>query len=118
MTADHGALERARAQLAPERTGVAAAPARPDPPCEELGAVAGFGLVTVERGIRVSVYLFEHWGGGQQLVGATKAAAEAVGDEAVIGVSGPLLFLGVHAGGDEDAHYLVNDLCSAFSGHE
>jgi hypothetical protein len=116
--APRDALARAAERLSVARTGIASHPVAPDPPWAHLGAVGGFGLKAERHDVQLNVYLFNAWGEGQQHAAALRASAETVEREAIVGVSGPLLFLGAAPRGDQDAHFALNDLCSALSGQE
>jgi hypothetical protein len=111
-------LSTARALLSPERVGVTLEEVPPDPPLEQLGALAGFGAVAVGHDVRVSVYVLDAWGRGHDHVEALKACAEANGRRVRTAVNGELFFVGTAAEGDEGARFVLNDLSSAFAGWE
>jgi hypothetical protein len=111
-------LALAAYRLSEPSSGVVSRPVPPDPPPDEVGALDGFGLRAGDRDIRVSVYLFEHWGGGQEHASALTAVAEASGLRPVVATNGAALLFGVAPEGDVEACLLLNDWCSAFAGHE
>ncbi len=112
-------LKTARALLSGELTGASLEEVAPDPPLEELGAVAGFGAVVVGHDLRLSVYVLDTWGRGHDHTAALRSRAEASRRLAVVAVNGELLFVGTIAtdGGPRE-RFLLNDLCSAFAGRE
>jgi hypothetical protein len=113
-----GALARAMERLSSERTGIACRLVAPDPRWADIGAIGGFGLRAECYDVQLNVYLFKEWGEGRQRAAAVRASAEAPEREVIVGVSGPLLFLGAAQRGDEGTHFALNDLCSAVSGQE
>ena len=114
----HDDLKRAREQLGTEQTGIACCSVLPDPLPGQVGAVDGFGLQADGHDVRVSVYLYPHWGDGQEHARPLQAAAERSGRYAIVGVNGRMLFLGTAGRDDIESEIVVNDLCSVFSGQE
>lgn len=111
------ALSMVWALLAPERTGVTLEEAPPDPAPEAIGALAGVGAVAPSCGVRLSAYVFDRWGGGQEQVEAIQARTDEQGPITRCALNGPLLLLGTADRGDP-AEWVLNDLCSAFAGWE
>jgi hypothetical protein len=111
-------LQLATERLSASRTGFASRPTLPDPTCERLGAIGGFGLLIEDHCVRLSVYLFKEWGQGQHQADALAASMATSEQESIVAVNGSLLFLGTAPRGDDTAHFALNDLCSAFAGQE
>ncbi len=112
-------LRTARALLSGALTGAALRDVDPDPPLADLGAEAGFGAVVVDSDLRLSVYVLDAWGAGAAVADGLRSRAESVQRLARVAVNGDLLFVGtVSADGDATERFLLNDLCSAFSGRE
>jgi hypothetical protein len=112
-------LETARALLADQLASIPVQQIAPDPPLDELGALAGFGAMVIDHDLRLSVYVLDAWGRGHDHTTRLRARAEASGRLASVAVNGDLLFFGTIAAERESTdRYLLNDLCGAFAGRE
>jgi hypothetical protein len=118
-TAAGSRLKTARALLSDQLIGVSLVEVAPDPPLEELGALAGFGAIVRAHDLRFSVYLLDAWGRGHDHAAALRSRAQASRRLAAVAVNGDLLFVGtIAADGGSGDRFLLNDLCSAFAGRE
>jgi hypothetical protein len=115
-------LERTRELLNAERTGVGLQEGQPEWSPESLGARAGLGFTASDPDLRVSVFVFDEWGGGGEA--GNRLQEELSNDPGVyaaVGTNGRLLFVGhTRVDGPEGtgAKYRLADLLSAFSGRE
>lgn len=112
------ALHLAATRLAEGESGIASHPVPADPPPEALGALEGFGLAADGADARVSVYLFDRWGGGQEHAADLVRSAEEAGRYGLVGSNGPALIFGVAPAEDFAATLLLGQWCSAFAGRE
>lgn len=111
-------LDLAWALLSPDRAGVSLEETAPDPPIDQLGALAGFGAIAGGYDVRISVYVFDAWGGGHEHTDALRARAEASGRRVCVAVNGALLLVGTAPLDDDRSGFVLNDVCSAFAGGE
>jgi hypothetical protein len=107
-------INRARALLSPERTGLTLKDAPPDPTPDEIGATAGFGLAAEDCDLLVSVYVFEEWGQGQLHLDGLSDRGEAQDRKTLAIVNGCLLIFATSGSADED-EFALYDLSSCLS---
>ena len=110
-------IELARALLAPDHTGIALREAAPDPAPGDVGARGGFGAVVPDCDVRLSVYAFDEWGGGQKYALAVQSRPDESGRMTRAVMNGSLLLIATGARQDP-SEYVLNDICSAFAGAE
>jgi hypothetical protein len=110
-------IELAWTLLASDHTGIDLREVAPDPAPGDVGARDGFGAVVPDCDVRLSVYAFDEWGGGQRYALAVQSGPDEPGRITRAVMNGSLLLIATGARQDP-SEYLLNDICSAFAGAE
>ncbi len=111
-------LRTVRRLLSSVLTGKPSKESVPDPPVAELDALTGFGLLFGDD-LRLSVYLMQAWGQGEEHAASLREHARASGRTAEVVVNGDLLLVATIAAQPHlDDRILLNELLSAFAGRE
>ena len=88
----------------------------PNPSAEGVGAAAGFGFEVAGSAVQGSVYVFDRWGGGDDVGARLVDLVDGDGYDARYTVNGALLLVVV--GSDAAAGETLDALVGAFAGLE